>query len=208
MKILIADDHPVVREGLKHILKASFNDLFLGEAETGRDVLVQVSKQAWDVVILDLTMPELSGMDILGDLKSAHPDLPILILSVHPEEQYAIRVLKAGASGYLFKMSAPEELVQAIHKVVAGGKYVSPSLAENIAFYLDETSQREPHEALSDREFQVLVLIASGKTVSQIARELSLTSNTISTHRSRILVKLQLKTTTDLVRYALDHKLI
>ena len=208
MKVLIADDHAVVREGVKHILNENFKGVVVGEAATGQEVLHQVRERAWDVVILDLTMPDRSGLDILGDLKVAHPDMPILVLSMHSEEQYAVRVLKAGASGYIIKLSASDELVNAIHKVMAGGKYVSASLAEKLAFYLDRGSQGALHETLSDREFQVLVLIASGKTVSQIARELSRSVNTVSTHRSRILEKLNLKTTTELIRYAIEHKLI
>lgn len=208
MKVLIADDHAVVREGVKHILNENFRDVIVGEAATGQDVLELVRERTWDVVILDLTMPDRSGLDILADLKAAYPGLPILVLSMHSEEQYAIRVLKTGASGYLIKLSASDELIHAIHKVVAGGKYVSAELAEKLAFYLDRGTQGPLHETLSDREFQVLVLIAAGKTVSQIARELSRSVNTISTHRTRILEKLGLKTTTDLIRYAIEHKLI
>lgn len=208
MRVLIADDHSVVREGVKHILSENFKGVVVGEAASGQEVLRQVRDQAWDIVILDLTLPDRSGLDVLGDVKATRPGLPILVLSMHSEEQYAIRVLKAGASGYLIKLTAPEELVLAIRKALAGGKYVSASLAEKLAFHLDRASQGPLHESLSDREFQVLVLIASGKTVSQIARELSRSVNTISSHRSRILEKLNLETTTDLVRYAIEHKLI
>jgi DNA-binding NarL/FixJ family response regulator len=208
MKALIVDDHSVVREGVKHILNENFKGVVVGEAASSQEALHQVRDQAWDIVILDLTLPDRSGLDVLEDMKAARPSLPILVLSMHPEEQYAIRVLKAGASGYLIKLTAPEELVLAIRKALAGGKYVSASLAEKLAFHLDRASQRPLHESLSDREFEVLVLIASGKTVSQIARELSRSVNTISSHRSRILEKLNLQTTTDLVRYAIEQKLI
>lgn len=211
MRSLIVDDHAIVREGIKHILDENFKqfaEIVVGEAATGQEALHQVREHIWDIVILDLSLPDRSGLDLLSELKAAFPSLPVLVLSMHAEEQYAIRVLKAGASGYVIKLTAPEELVQAIRKVLDGGKYISLSLAESIAFHLDQAPRGLLHESLSDREFQVLVLLASGKTVSQIARELSRSVNTISSHRGRILEKLSLKTNTELIRYAIEHKLI
>ena len=186
-KILIADDHAVVRRGLVQILQSSPDLAVKGEASNGQEVLSKVGQDHWDAVILDLSMPGISGLDILKQLKSRHPQLPVLILSVHPEDQYAMRVLKAGAAGYLTKESAPEELVQAVHKVCAGGKYVSGPLAEKLVQALGADLDQSPHEILSDREFEVLRLLAAGRTITEIASDLCLSVKTISTYRARIL---------------------
>ena len=208
IKVLVADDHPVVREGLKQILAEAQDIEVAAEAEDGHALLEKVRRQAFDVVVLDLTMPGLMGLDALKQLKSEHPQLPILILSVHPEEQYALRVLRAGASGYLTKGSAPDSLIGAIRKVHRGGNYVSPSLAERLADELRGDITRMPHETLSDREYQVMCLIASGKTVTEIADQLALSVKTVSTYRSRILEKMRMKTNAELTHYAIEHKLV
>jgi two-component system invasion response regulator UvrY len=208
LKILIADDHAIVRQGLKQIL-ADIPDLaIVDEASSGNEVLSKVRTNAYDVLILDISMPGLSGLDVLKQLKSEKPDINVLMLSMHPEEQYAIRALKAGAAGYLTKESAPEELIAAIKKVSIGRKYVTASLAEKLAFDLEERSERRSHEYLSDREFQVLCLIASGKTVKEIAEVMFLSIKTISTYRSRILEKMNMKTSAELTHYAIKNGLI
>jgi DNA-binding NarL/FixJ family response regulator len=184
MKILIADDHAVVRHGLMHILSEAFRDVVVGEARDAGGVLLRVKDEDWDAVVLDLTMPGCSGLEALQEIKLARPRLPVLILSVHPEDQLAVRTLKAGAAGYLTKESAPEELVHALRKVVGGGIYVSPSLAEKLASSLDIDPGKLPYEALSNREYQVMYLIASGKTVTAIAEALSLSVKTVSTYRA------------------------
>src|ERR1700746_3028399 len=170
MKILLTDDHAVVRHGLKQILADEFKKATFGEARNAQEALDLVWKENWDVVVLDITMPGRSGLEVLREIKKSKPKLPVLVLSMHPENQFAVRVLKSGASGYMTKESAPEELVGAVKKVLAGGRYVSPALAENLAASLSVT-QKAPQEKLSDREFQVLRLIASGKMMSDIARE-------------------------------------
>lgn len=207
IKILIVDDHAILRRGLKMILARELKDATFGEAENAGQVLDLVRKQKWDLVILDVTMPGRSGLDVLGELKTAQPKLPVLVLSMHPVNQYGKRVLKAGASGYMNKESAPEELIKAIRKVLAGGLYVSPVLAETLVSDLRETPG-EPHEALSNRELEVLRMMAMGNTVSQIAEELHVAVPTVSTHRAHILEKMSLKTTAQLIRYALRHHLV
>ncbi len=206
-KILIADDHAILRAGLKEILVRDLKDVICGEAESAEQVLAQVRTQHWDLVILDVTMPGRSGFDILADLKSLRPELRVLILSMHPEDQYGKRALKAGAFGYLMKESAPEELIQAIRKILAGGRYVSAALADRLAADLSGDAQRQPHEMLSPREFEILCMIGTGKTVSRIAEDLHLGITTVSTHRARILEKLKMTTTADLMRYALRNNL-
>ncbi|HLE28328.1 MAG TPA: response regulator transcription factor [Anaerolineales bacterium] len=208
IKVLIADDHAVVRQGLKQILGETSDMQVVGEATTGPEALEKARAEGWDVMILDLTLPGRSGFEILKALRAEKPDQPVLILSMHAEDQFAVRLLKAGASGYLTKESVPEELIKAIRKVVAGGKYVSPALAERLAFEMDAASERLPHEALSDREFQVMQMIATGKAVKQIAEELSLSVKTVSTYRARILEKMNLKTNADLIHYAIQQRLI
>ena len=208
MKILIADDHAVVREGLKQILSETPDMLVADEANDGQEVLDKVSENQYDIVLLDITMPGRSGLDILKQIKNDNPKLPVLMLSVHPEEQYAVRTLKAGASGYLTKGSAPDELIAAIRKISQGKKYVSPSLAEKLAIDLDIDHEKPRHEILSDREYQVMCKIASGMTVKEIADELSLSVQTISTYRSRILEKMKMKNNAELIHYAVKQGLV
>ena len=208
IRVLIADDHAILRSGLKEILVHELKDVVCGEAEDARQVLLQVQSGDWDLVMLDITMPGRSGLDILKDLKAVRPKLPVLVLSMHPEDQYGKRVLKAGASGYMRKESAPDELIKAIRKVLAGGRYVSPALAEKLAVDLSDDVGRPSHETLSDREFEVLRMIASGKTVGHIAEELHLSVTTVSTYRARILEKMDLTTTAELMHYALRNHLV
>jgi two-component system invasion response regulator UvrY len=208
IRVLIADDHAVVRQGLKQILGDTPEMAVAGEATNGQEVLDKVRAETWDVVILDISMPDHSGLDILKQLRSERPKLPVLVLSIYSEDQYALRVLKAGASGYLTKDSAADELVKAIRKVVSGGTYVSAFLAERLAFEIGADSSKLPHETLSDREFQVLRLIAAGKSVTEIAAELSLSVKTVSTYRTRLLQKMNLGTNAELMHYAIQNRLI
>jgi len=208
INILIADDHPVVLEGLKQIVAETPDIAIKGEAKNGQEVLEQVRTRQWDVVVLDITMPGIHGLDLLKRLKAQRPRVSVLVLSVHPEDEYAVRLLRAGASGYLNKRSVSNELVEAIRKVAHGGKYVSPALAEKLAFELDVDYDKPPHERLSDREFQVFCLIASGKTVTEIADELSLSAKTVSTYRSRVLEKMNMQRNAELTRYAIQHELV
>lgn len=198
----------MVRHGLKQILADEFKRATFGEARNAHEALDLVWKEHWDVVVLDVTMPGRSGLEVLREIKKSKPRIPVLVLSMHPEGQFAVRVLKRGAAGYMTKESAPEELVGAIKKVLAGGRYVSTSLAEKLANYVSGDSQKPPQELLSDREFQVLRLIASGKIVSEIARELSLSVKTISTYRTRILEKMGLRNNAELMHYAMQHQLV
>jgi DNA-binding NarL/FixJ family response regulator len=208
IKVLIADDHAVVRSGLKQILAETRDIVVAGEATNGRETLEKVRAQSWDVLVLDITMPGRSGLDILKDIRQTHRDLPVLVLSMHAEEQFATRMLKAGASGYLNKESAPDELVKAIRKVHAGGKYVSAAQAERMVSELTDDSGKLPHELLSDREYEILCLIASGKTPTEIAKELALSVKTVSTYRSRILEKMHLSTNAQLTHYAIKSGLV
>lgn len=208
MRVLIADDHAIVRRGLKETIRETFPKATFGEAATAQEALERVRQQDWDIVILDISMPGRSGLDILADLKRLRAKLPVLFLSMHPEEQYARRSLKAGAAGYLTKESIPDELKTAVRRVSAGGRYVSASLAERLAFDLREGGDLPVHELLSDREFQVLRMIAEGKTIKNIADDLSLSVKTVSTYRARILEKTGLKTTAELIRYALQAQLV
>ncbi len=208
IKILVADDHAIVREGLKQIIADIPDMVVADEASSGQEVLRKASEHDYDLVLLDITMPDRSGLDILKELKSQRPELHILVLSIHPEEQYAVRVLKAGASGYLTKESAPDELITAIRKASLGGKYVSFPLAEKLAFNLETGAGKPLHQTLSDREYQVMCMIASGKTVKEIAEELLLGIKTISTYRSRVLQKMQMKNNVELIRYAILNRLV
>ncbi len=208
IKILIADDHPVVRKGLKEIIEVTPDMMVGDEASNGQEALEKVRKNDFDVVLLDISMPGRSGLEILKELKSEKPELSVLILSMHPEEQYAVRVLKAGASGYLTKESAPDELIAAIRKASIGRKYVSSSLAEKLALYLEIDDERPLHETLSDREYEVMRMIASGKTITEIAEKLFLSIKTISTYRSRILEKMGMKSNSELTHYALKNRLV
>jgi DNA-binding NarL/FixJ family response regulator len=207
IRILIADDHAILRRGLIEILTSEIKDAVCGEAENAEQTLAQVQSHDWDLVILDVTMPGRSGVDVLADLKRERPKLPVLVLSMHPEDQYAKRVLRAGASGYLNKDSAPEELIKAIRKVLDGGRYVSPALAEALAMDLGQPADQPLHETLSDRELEVLRLIGSGKSISQIAEVLHLSVTTVSTYRARILEKMNMNNTSELMNYALRHLL-
>ena len=207
VKVVVVDDHAVVREGLKRIIAETPSMTVSGEASGGKEALEVVRKTPCDVLVLDITMPDKNGLDVLKQIHSEIPRLPVLILSMHSEDQYAIRMLRAGAAGYLSKETAPVKLVEAIRKVVRGGKYVSPSLAERLVFDLDKESKL-PHETLSDREYQVLCMIASGKTVGAIADELKLSVKTISTYRARILEKLEMANNAELTRYGIKAGLV
>jgi two-component system, NarL family, invasion response regulator UvrY len=208
MRILIADDHAVFRRGLRDTLADAFPRATFGEAKTAQETIEHVRRQDWDVVILDISMPGRSGLDILDDLRRLRPKLPVLLLTMHPEHQYARRALRAGAAGYLTKDGVPEELKDAIKKIVAGGRYVSATLAERLAVDLREGADLPLHELLSDREFQVLRMIASGKTVKEIAEDLSLSVKTVSTYRGRILEKTGMRSNAELIRYALQTQLV
>jgi two-component system invasion response regulator UvrY len=208
MRILITDDHAVVRQGLKQILAEEFKRAEFGEASNVQEAIDKVWKENWDVVVLDITMPGRSGLEVLKEIKRSRPKLPVLMLSMHPEDQFAVRLLKIGASGYMTKESAPQELVGAVKKVVAGGRYVSPALAEKMASYLAIDVQTPPHERLSDREFLVLRLIASGKTPTAIAKELGLSVKTVSTYRTRILEKMSMANSAELTHYAIQNQLV
>jgi two-component system invasion response regulator UvrY len=208
INVMIVDDHLIVREGLKQIITESSDIKVVDEASNGTEALAKVRHANCDVLLLDISMPGRSGLEILKDLKHEAPSLSVLILTMHPEEQYAVRVLKAGASGYLTKESAPDELIEAIRKVSKGGKYISSTLAEKLAFDLEIDTGRPPHETLSDREFQVLRMIASGKTVTEIADEMVLSVKTISTYRSRILEKMRMKTNAELTYYSIKNQLV
>ena len=208
IQILIVDDHAILRRGLKEILEREFRDVRIGGAGTAEEALTQLDSEKWDLVILDITMPGRSGVDVLRNLKALRPKLPVLVLSMHPEDQYGKRVLKAGASGYMNKESAPEELIKAVRKLLSGGRYVSPTLAETLAVDLGRDDGTPAHERLSDREFEVLRKMASGKTVGQIAQELHVSVPTVSTYRARILEKMGMSNTAELIRYAVSHHLV
>jgi two-component system invasion response regulator UvrY len=207
IRVITVDDHPVVRRGLKQIIAAEQGMQVVGEAENAREAIRVIRQTACDAVVLDITLPDASGLDVLSRLKSERPTLPVLIMSIHDEEPYALRVLKAGASGYLMKDSLPEELIKAIRKITSGGKYISPSLAERLASEL--ASPETPfHEKLSDREFQIMCLIASGKSLKEIGEALCISGKTVSSYRARILEKMSMSANADLTRYALEHHLI
>lgn len=208
VRILIVDDHAIIRQGLKQLLADAFPKASFGQATNGHDGLEQVRQHPWDVVLLDITMPGKSGLDVLKQIVDEQPNIAVLVLSMHPEDQYAVRVLKTGAAGYITKDTASDEVVSAVKKVLAGGKYVSTSLAENLAASLNHSADTPPHELLSDREYQVLRLIAVGKSVKEIAFELSLSVKTVSTYRTRIMEKMKLKTNADIIRYAMHAKLV
>lgn len=208
MKFLIADDHAIVRKGLQLLLKEEFPSAEITEVSNSHETLEAVSRHVWDVILMDISMPGRNGIDTLKQLRANGIKAPILMLSVHPEEQYALRSLKAGASGFLNKETATEELLAAVHRVLAGKKYISDALAEKLAETLGDPVSKDAGDVLSDREMQVLQLIAGGTTVSQIAAQLSLSVNTISTYRARLLEKLNLNNNAELTRYALDNKII
>jgi DNA-binding NarL/FixJ family response regulator len=207
-KILVVDDHAVVRQGVKQILNEQFQGAVIGEARNAEEMIDRIRKFPWDIVVLDVGMPGKSGLDALKDLKQVSPKLPVLVLSAYPEDQLARRMLKAGASGYLTKDSAPNELVQALRKILGGGKFVSASMAELLVANLNEQTERPLHELLSDREYQVMCLIAVGKSLKEIADDLCVGISTINTYRARILEKMQLKNNTELTHYALQNGLV
>lgn len=207
-KILVADDHAIFRRGLKETLRSEFPKASFGEAKTAEEAVEHIRQKEWDIVVLDISMPGRTGLEILREVKTLRPTLPILILSMYPEEQFARRALRAGASGYLTKESVPEELTEAVHRVLRGGRYVSVNLAERLASDLGRRSDSPLHERLSDREFQVLRMIASGMTVKDIAEKLEVSVKTVSTYRARVLLKTGLRSTADLVRYAVQSGLV
>jgi two-component system invasion response regulator UvrY len=206
MRILIADDHPIFRAGLKETLAKDPGVESIGEADDGHKTLELARKGRWDAVVLDIKLPGRDGLEVLQELRRERPKLPVLILSAHPEDQLALRLLKAGAAGYLTKEKAPEVLLTAIRKVVSGGKYIGESLAEKVVLAFE--SEKPPHETLSNREYQVMRMIASGKTMQEIGKELFLSVRTVSTYRARILEKMNMNTNAEIIRYAVDHKLI
>ncbi|MEW5798562.1 MAG: response regulator transcription factor [Bacteroidota bacterium] len=206
--IIIADDHAIVRQGLKKMLGEESDMKVIGEASSADDTLRLVRAHRCNVLLLDVTMPGKSGLDIIKDLKQIAPKMHILVLSMHPEAQFALRVLRAGGSGYLTKESAPEELVRAIRKVAQGGKYVSSTLAEILATLTEADVEKLPHERLSEREFQILRMIVQGKSVSEIAQQLSLSIKTVSTYRTRVLDKMNVRSNAELARYAVEHRII
>jgi two-component system, NarL family, invasion response regulator UvrY len=207
-KILIADDHSAIRIGIKHILHSEFANIEIGEAVDGNDVFKKLKDKAWDIIILDINLPGQNGLEILKQLKDEKIGIPVLVFSMYREEQISVRAIKAGAAGYLPKDAADKELVKAVRQILSGRKYITDSVAELIANELENPDNIAPHQRLSGREYQAMLLIASGKTVSEIAKELSLSISTVSTYRARILEKMQLRTTSALVRYAVTNKLI
>jgi DNA-binding NarL/FixJ family response regulator len=208
MKFLIADDHAIVRKGLAQLLREEFSDAEIQEASNSNEIIEKAKSGIWDIILMDISMPGRNGLETLKQIRDMGVKAPVLVISMHPEEQYAVRVIKAGASGFLNKDSATEELIAAVHKVLLGKKYISATLAEKLAEGIDSSSQKPAHELLSDREMQVFQLLASGKTVGEIADEISLSVNTISTYRARILEKLRLNNNAELTRYALDNGLV
>lgn len=206
--VLIADDHAIVRKGLIQILRDAPDGFDVDEAESGHEVLEKIGSRRYHVVVLDITMPGRSGLDVLFQIRARYPDLPVLILSMHPEDQYAVRVLKAGASGYLMKESAPDELIRAVRKVADGGKYITASVAERLVNSLEKGGERKPHEKLSDREFEVLLMLAQGRPVKEIAKKLFISAKTVHTYRSRVLEKMEMKTTAELIHYAIQNRLV
>ena len=208
VRILIVDDHYVVRQGLKMILKEQFELAEFGEACNGQEALEQVWNHEWDVVLVDISMPGRGGLDVLKDLKHAKAKLPVIVLSMHSEDQYAIRSLKLGACSYVRKDGAGQELVRAVTGALTGTPYISSSIAQKLALHLQHDKEGPPHDALADREYQVMCMLASGKTVKEIAQELSLSVKTISTHRSRILEKMDLANNSQIMRYAVAHGLV
>jgi DNA-binding NarL/FixJ family response regulator len=207
-RILLVDDHPLVRQGIKQVLTGAFEPALVGEAASAEEGLNEVRSTEWDVMVLDLTLPGLTGLDLLKDLRRERPALPVLVLSMHPADQFARRALNAGASGYLTKDSAPTELVKAVSELMAGRRYMNAAVVEELVTHQQPEHTSRPHEVLSDREYQVLRMIASGLTVSQVATRLSLSVKTISTYRARVLDKMNMKTTAELMHYGIQHGLV
>lgn len=208
MRVLIADDHPLVRQGLRQVLEAAQDLAVAGEAKDGNDAVALAGSVAWDVAVIDYNMPGKGGVELVKELRRRFPERPVLVLSMYPEDRYALRLLRAGAAGYLNKESAPEELVGALRKVAAGGRYVSAALGEKLALAMSGGDEAPLYEKLSDREYQIMWLIASGKTVGDIARQLFLSPNTVSTYRTRILKKINVRNNAELMRYAIRHQLV
>ncbi|MEW6245128.1 MAG: response regulator transcription factor [Nitrospirota bacterium] len=206
--ILVADDHAILRQGLKQVLAEEFGDAFIGETGSGQEALEKLRSQRWDLMILDINLPDKSGLDVIKEAKAVQPLLPVIVLSIYPEDQYAVRALKAGAAAYLNKEAAPDELVNAVKTVAQGRRYVSARLARELAKNAGDEPAAPPHATLSDREFQVLSLIAKGKTLKEVAETLGLSSKTVSTYRARLLAKLSLPTTASLIRYAIEQRLV
>jgi DNA-binding NarL/FixJ family response regulator len=208
INVLVADDHAIVRRGIRQILAETSDILVGGEAGTAEEVRRLVREQRWDVVVLDISLPGGSGMDLLGEIRRERPELRVLILTVYSEDQYAVRAIRAGAAGFLTKESAPDKLIEAVRKVASGGRYISTELAETLASVLAGDVRGAPHERLSDREFEILKLLASGKTVTEVAQDLSLSVKTVSTHRTRLLKKMEMRTNAELTHYAVRNHLV
>ena len=207
LRVVIADDHPVVFKGLKEILSEGFDKVLLDETTTGYELMNHVQNNQYDVVLLDISLPDINGLEVLKEIKKKKPKLPVLIISMYPEEQYALRAMKAGAQGYLTKRSASDELVLAVRKILSGKRYISPAFAEKMLYDFESNTEKLPHERLSDRELQVLCMIGGGKAVNQIAEELHVSANTVRTYRTRILEKIGVKGTSELIHYAVTHRL-
>jgi DNA-binding NarL/FixJ family response regulator len=208
LKLLLVDDHELIRAGLKQVLHAGLGNITVGEAKNAEEAMSLLAQQKWDLAITDITMPGRSGLDLLLEFKNLRPEMPVLVLSVLSEDEVAVRVLKSGAAGFVHKETSGDELVKAVRKVIAGGKYVSAALAEKLALRITAPQTDEPHKKLSDREYVVMTMLASGTTLTQIGRILSLSIKTISTYRSRIMQKMQLENNAELTRYALKHRLV
>jgi len=208
IRILVADDHAVVRKGVKHICSEFPDAIFISEASNGVEVMEEIRKRDYDLVLLDISMPGKDGLEILKEIKLGKPKLPVLMLSMFPEEQFALRALKSGASGYLTKEGMPNELLKAIQKVLRGGKYLSESFSDELLLAMDRNIEKMPHETLSDREYQVMLMIAAGKTRKEISDKLFLSVKTVSTYRTRILEKMGLKTNADITKYIIKHNLM
>lgn len=207
LRVVIADDHPVVLKGLKEILAEGFDGAAIDGIATGHELMSNVQKNQYDLVLLDISLPDINGLEVLKEIKKQKPKLPVLIISMYPEEQYALRALKAGAQGYLTKRSASDELMLAVRKILAGKRYVSPAFAEKMMYDFESNAETSPHERLSDRELQVLCMIGGGRTVNQIAEELHVSPNTVRTYRTRILEKIGVQGTSELIHYAITHRL-
>ena len=208
LKILLVDDHELIRAGLKQVLHAGLGNITVGEAKNAEQAMSLVAQQTWDLAITDITMPGRSGLDLLVEFKNLRPEMPVLVLSVLSEDEVAMRVLKSGAAGFVHKETSGDELVKAVRKVIAGGKYISASFAEKLALRVTSPQNDEPHKKLSDREYVVMTMLASGTTLTQIGKILSLSIKTISTYRSRIMLKMRLENNAELTRYALKHRLV
>jgi len=207
LRFIMADDHPVVLKGLKEILWESFDKAIIDETTTGYELLRKVQNNQYDLVLLDISLPDINGLEVLKEIKRKKPKLPVLIISMYLEEQYALRAMKAGAQGYVTKRSASDELVLAVRKILSGKRYISPAFAEKMLYDFESDAEKPPHESLSDRELQVLCMIGKGKAVNQIAEELHVSANTVRTYRTRILEKIGVKGTSELIHYALMHGL-